>query len=1195
VLGVDISGADLVFVSDDYDNAPLAVTNTLWLYSGTGPFFITSQLATLNQYIADPHIVGNSCMFEVSSNYAVTTTFSTNYYDVQMLMRVSLAGGGIEQVDYVSGPDNYQLPPIFDGLTVVNGYLYYSWIERDVLDTTHYGPFEAVGDSGSPVQIEPNGTGFEPIIGTNGSLSYYATYNSFTRDTRISSTDGASAGVQVLDFTLSGLVPYDFVQAGNHFFFLTGGPLGVTDLTSAGTYLVPNSTPGSNNVQELLGTLGTGVFYRYDDGQNGSELYYSDGTTNGTYLVKDIAPGNDSPAPQDGVASGGQYFFTLNTTGLGVQLWRSDGTPAGTGLVKSIGPGTNGAAASQLTAWNGQVFFAASDGTNGTELWRSDGTAAGTFMVKDIRPGPAGSNPSQLAPAGSQLFFVADDGTHGAELWVTDGTASGTVLVQDIVPGIGSSNIRALAATGGEVHFLAGPTNTSGQLWFSTGAGNTQFLHDFGNLDDSRIPRFFRAFGSKVYFSILAGPFTPTVLWSTDDTPAGTVSIANIGDDVAAAGGVLFATVAASSTATNSLWTSDGTAGGTVLLTNIPATQLTSLGSNLYFAVSPDLWSSDGTTNGTVPVTQFSLPDATDPAPANLTPFQGALVFTARTPLLGRELWCTAPGQPTAMIEDLSPLSGDDNLRLISPATNQVFYIARPSGQPYWQLRTLQLQSSPQEGPFGGTPWPVPGLIQAVNFDVGGEGVAYHDTTTDNEGGQYRPTEGVDIEVCNDTNGGFCVFQTRPGEWLNYTIQAAATGMYQLDVRVFSPVVNSGYFRFEVDGAMIVEYLLNGVAGAWSTESSIVGLSAGQHILRLYFEQASTAGDVGVFNWFNFTLLATNQPPVVTIQSPPYGAVLPTGSNVVLSAIVSDNTTAYGPVAEFFMDGQSIGVLSGPYRLNWTATPGPHVLRVTATDSFGASSSSAGRLFFVSDPLFTTGAAWRCSVFGTNAGTAWRLPTFDDSGWRSLSTPMGFGYAGVHLIPSNINNTPIRTFYFRRNLLTDLTGMNYASITLKRNDGAVVYVNGQELARPNLPLPPTNITWLTYALTNVAHNFLLNEPAPDYLPVPLSWLNPGSNLFAVEIHQAPTVPRGDILDLYFDLSLAAFSYNPNPVLQISTDGTNAIVQWPDYLPDWQLEQAPDLAAWSAVTNTPTLENSLSTVRLPLQTDMFFRLHQVPPP
>src|SRR5215213_4677746 len=52
--------------------------------------------------------------------------------------------------------------------------------------------------------------------------------------------------------------------------------------------------------------------------------------------------------------------------------------------------------------------------------------------------------------------------------------------------------------------------------------------------------------------------------------------------------------------------------------------------------------------------------------------------------------------------------------------------------------------------PYGGSPWPLPGLIQAEDFDTGGEGVAYHDTTAANEGGMYRTADGPDL-----ADGGF--------------------------------------------------------------------------------------------------------------------------------------------------------------------------------------------------------------------------------------------------------------------------------------------------------------------------------------------------------------------------------------------------------------------------------------------------------
>jgi hypothetical protein len=66
--------------------------------------------------------------------------------------------------------------------------------------------------------------------------------------------------------------------------------------------------------------------------------------------------------------------------------------------------------------------------------------------------------------------------------------------------------------------------------------------------------------------------------------------------------------------------------------------------------------------------------------------------------------------------------------------------------------------------PYTGTPLPVPGTVQAEDFDNGGEGVAYHDLTAANDGGLYRTT-GVDVCNCGSPYGN-SVGWTQPGEWL---------------------------------------------------------------------------------------------------------------------------------------------------------------------------------------------------------------------------------------------------------------------------------------------------------------------------------------------------------------------------------------------------------------------------------------------
>src|SRR5438094_656065 len=62
--------------------------------------------------------------------------------------------------------------------------------------------------------------------------------------------------------------------------------------------------------------------------------------------------------------------------------------------------------------------------------------------------------------------------------------------------------------------------------------------------------------------------------------------------------------------------------------------------------------------------------------------------------------------------------------------------------------------SSSGLSPYGGAPAPIPGTVQAEDFDNGGEGVAYHDTTYGNNGGQYR---GGDVDIEAASGGGFDV------------------------------------------------------------------------------------------------------------------------------------------------------------------------------------------------------------------------------------------------------------------------------------------------------------------------------------------------------------------------------------------------------------------------------------------------------
>jgi hypothetical protein len=91
------------------------------------------------------------------------------------------------------------------------------------------------------------------------------------------------------------------------------------------------------------------------------------------------------------------------------------------------------------------------------------------------------------------------------------------------------------------------------------------------------------------------------------------------------------------------------------------------------------------------------------------------------------------------------------------------------------------------QSPRGGTPWPVPGVIEFEDFDDGGQNVSWLDTTDGNTGGEYRRDTDADVDVARDDTGSFIVGWAKPTEWLEYTIDVINAGNYDLTSYVRHP------------------------------------------------------------------------------------------------------------------------------------------------------------------------------------------------------------------------------------------------------------------------------------------------------------------------------------------------------------------------------------------------------------------------
>jgi hypothetical protein len=171
--------------------------------------------------------------------------------------------------------------------------------------------------------------------------------------------------------------------------------------------------------------------------------------------------------------------------------------------------------------------------------------------------------------------------------------------------------------------------------------------------------------------------------------------------------------------------------------------------------------------------------------------------------------------------------------------------------------------------PYLGTPFVLPTRIEAEYYDLGGEGVAYHDADGGNNGNQYgndfRTNEDVDTEACTDTGGGYNVGWMAANEWLEYVVTVPAAGTYEIDIRVASNATG-GNFHIEFNGIDVTGNLSVPVTGGWqnwTTVSATATLTAGTQIMR--FVNADSADEYNI-NYFDITAPMATVPDVVGLS-----------------------------------------------------------------------------------------------------------------------------------------------------------------------------------------------------------------------------------------------------------------------------------------------------------------------------------------
>ena len=202
---------------------------------------------------------------------------------------------------------------------------------------------------------------------------------------------------------------------------------------------------------------------------------------------------------------------------------------------------------------------------------------------------------------------------------------------------------------------------------------------------------------------------------------------------------------------------------------------------------------------------------------------------------------------------------------------------------------------------------------------------------------------------------------------------------------------------------------------------------------------------------------------------------------------------------------------------------------------------------FVDEAVIGLGSAWRYLDDGSDLGNSdvvlghpeygamnWKHESFDDTTWESGAAPLGYGAVSMTTLNTTVSygedpGQRHRTTYFRKEFeVVNATRFVSLKLRVQRDDGVVIYLNGEEVMRSGFPGGTGVVSALTYA----SGQFGADEATLWEASVPPGMLKEGMNVITTELHQA----SNSSADLGFDLELVGEAVGDTGRIDIG-DGT----------------------------------------------------------
>jgi hypothetical protein len=219
----------------------------------------------------------------------------------------------------------------------------------------------------------------------------------------------------------------------------------------------------------------------------------------------------------------------------------------------------------------------------------------------------------------------------------------------------------------------------------------------------------------------------------------------------------------------------------------------------------------------------------------------------------------------------------------------------------------------------------------------------------------------------------------------------------------------------------------------------------------------------------------------------------------LVQAVIDQSAWSTGNAVTLIMNGTGV---RNAQSFNGSATFAPRLLVFYRQTNFAP----------LAFPI-AIGSVWKFRDNGVSPGATWTQASFNDSSWAFKPSKFGYGDPATTTLSygTDSNNKHITSYFRTQFNMTNTVGFDTLIFNLLRDDGAVVYINGVEAFRTNMPTGTISNTTLASSDISGAAELAFTE-----FRVPNTLVN-GVNTIAVEVHQASA--QSD--DKGFDMSITA--------------------------------------------------------------------------